>query len=107
MLPNEMPKQQGKSNEVIATLLKIANNKIMETQMLNNLLTSANEKDSIFIKALIHSNKVVIEDLMRESGYMLPQSKYTFNLLSDLSKSSNNIVRDLAKDLINRISFNE
>ena len=36
------------------------------------------------MKALYHSHKVVLEDLMREKGYMLPESKNTHEFLQTL-----------------------
>ena len=107
MVPNEMPKQQEKNSEVINALSKVVNNKIEEIKILNNLLLKSDKKDLPFIKALIHSNKVIIEDLMRESGYMLPQSKYTFDLLTKLSKLSDESSKDLALGLLDKINFNE
>ena len=107
MVPNEMPKQQKKNSEVINALSKVVNNKIEEIKILNNLLLKSDKKDLPFIKALIHSNKVIIEDLMRESGYMLPQSKYTFDLLTKLSKLSDESLKDLALGLLDKINFNE
>lgn len=107
MIPNEMPKQQEKNSEVINALSKVVNNKIEEIKILNNLLLKSDKKDLPFIKALIHSNKVIIEDLMRESGYMLPQSKYTFDLLTKLSKLSDESLKDLALGLLDKINFNE
>ncbi len=107
MIPNEMPKQQEKNSEVINSLLKIVDSKIEEIQLLNKLLIESNESNSKFIKALIHSNKVIIEDLMRESGYMLPQSKYTFDLLTNLSKLNDENLKNLALSLLNKINFNE
>ena len=35
-------------------------------------------------KALIQSNKVIVEDIFREAGYMLPQSSNTNKLLISL-----------------------
>ena len=107
MVPNEMPKQQEKNSEVINALSKVVNNKIEEIKILNNLLLKSDKKDLPLIKALIHSNKVVIEDLIRESGYMLPQSKYTFGLLTKLSKLSDESLKDLALGLLDKINFNE
>ena len=107
MVPNEMPKQQEKNSEVINALSKVVNNKIEEIKIPNNLLLKSDKKDLPLIKALIHSNKVVIEDLIRESGYMLPQSKYTFDLLTKLSKLSDESLKDLALGLLDKINFNE
>ena len=66
-------------------MFKIVNNKIEEIQMLHYLLNEHKENEKL-IKALIHSNKVMIEDILRESGYMLPQSKNVNHLLNQINK---------------------
>ena len=80
-----MPKAQKKDNHVSNSLFKVAENKIEENKILNYLL----EKDpnNKLFKALLHSNKVILEDLMREAGYMLPQSKNTHEFLNKLKEA--------------------
>lgn len=101
MIPNKMPAQAKKDNHVVSSLFKVANSKIEENKILNYLLVK--EPDNKLFKALLHSNKVILEDLMREAGYMLPQSKNTHELLNKLKKA--NIKQ--AETLLNKIKVNE
>ncbi len=98
MIPNKLPAQQKKNKKVINELFKIANNKIEENKILNAILEK--EPNNKLIKSLLHSNKVILEDLMRESGFMLPQSKNTYELLIKLSTG---IQKDNAKKLLDMI----
>ncbi len=106
MMPNVMPPQQKKTEQVIIELFKIVNSKITQNKILNQLLKE-NKEDEKFLKALIHSNTVMIEDLLRESGYMLPQSKNTNQLLKDIQKNGDNSSKEYATNLLNKINFNE
>lgn len=106
MLPNIMPKQQPKNNKVVAELFKIINNKINEIQILKQLLKE-NKEDERFIKALIHSNKVMIEDIVREAGYMLPQSKNSYDLLEKIKVSGDETSKEIASKLLEKIKPNE
>ena len=108
MLPRVYPKQKVKDERVVRELFKLADSKIEQIKTLKYLMSkSSNDDEKRLYKALIHSNKVIIEDLMRESGYMLPQSKYTFDLLTKLSKLSDESLKDLALGLLDKINFNE
>ena len=105
MLPNVMPKIQPKSKEVVDKLFKIADNKIKEIQILKSLLTEEESEENKLIKALIHSNKVVIEDLMRESLFMIPEAPKSHELLIRLSKNPE--VQDIANKLLEKLEVNE
>ena len=105
MLPNKMPPQKQKNKQVIKAMFKIVNNKIEEIQMLRYLLNEHKENEKL-IKALIHSNKVMIEDILRESGYMLPQSKNVNHLLNQI-KQNNDSSKIVAAKLLDRIEMNE
>ena len=105
MLPNKMPPQKQKNKQVINAMFKIVNNKIEEIQMLRYLLNEHKENEKL-IKALIHSNKVMIEDILRESGYMLPQSKNTNELLKELEKTNKEKQPEI-KELLDRLVINE
>ncbi len=106
MIPNKMPKPQPKNEKVISEMFKIANSKIEQNQILKNLLNE-NKEDEKLLKALIHSNKVIIEDIIRESGYMIPQNKNTNKLLKDIQKNGDNSSKEYATNLLNKINFNE
>ena len=55
-------------------------------------------------KALEKSNRVMAEDLIREAGYMLPQSRNTHNLLLKTAKGS---AAETAEKLLEMLDVNE
>lgn len=105
MIPNTMPKIQPKSKEMVDELFKIADNKIKEIQILKGLLNAVSPEETKLIKALIHSNQVIIEDLMRESEFMIPESPKSHGLLVRLSQNTE--VQDIANKLLEKIEVNE
>lgn len=105
VIPNNYPKQQEKNNNVINALLDVAKSKIEENKILNGLLENANGEEKKLLKALIYSNTVIIEDLMREAGFMLPQSKNAHDLLVKISHDEK--VKDVVDALLNKIRVNE
>ncbi len=88
MIPNILPKIQPKNNAMVNALFTIADNKIKENQILNDMLNKVSNDEQKLIKALIHSNTVIIEDLMREAGYMIPQSPKSQELLTKLAANN-------------------
>lgn len=106
LLPNKMPPQQQKNPNVVSKMFKIVDNKIEENKILYNLLKE-NIEDKRLLKALIHSNKVMIEDIIREAGYMLPQSKNVHNFLKDIKKNGDEFSKNLAQNLLDKIETNE
>ena len=108
MMPNKMPPQQKKEKEVVSELFKIANNKIEEIKNLLYLLeNSKEENEKRFLKALIHSNKVMAEDIMREAGYMLPQSSNSNKFLNYLLNQENDLDKEIIKKLLNMLEVND
>ena len=107
MIPNKMPPQQKKAKEVINTLFKVANIKIDEIKTLEYLTeNSTDDVEKHFFKTLIHSNKVMVEDIMREAGYMLPQSRNTNKLLNNLlEKDEDN--KEIITQLLKKLEVNE
>ena len=105
MIPNKYPKQQEKNNYVINALLDIAKSKIEEIKLLNGLMEKVTDEEKKLLKALMHSNVVIIEDLMRESGFMLPQSNNVHDLLVKISHDEN--ISDIVNILLNKIGVNE
>ena len=108
MVPNKMPPQQKKEKAVVNQLFKIADNKIEEIKILSYLLeNSKTEEEKRFFNALIHSNKVMVEDIMREAGYMLPQSSNTNQLLNYLLHQENDLDKEIIKKLIHQLEVND
>ena len=67
---------------------------------------SSNEDEKRLYKALIHSNKVMIEDMMREAGYMLPQSSNTNKLLISIRGKDEEVDKIIDK-LLDKLEVND
>lgn len=108
MIPNKMPPQQKKKKQMVNELFKIAKNKIEEIRILSYLLEKEQEKDKQrFLKALIHSNKIMVEDIMREAGYMLPQSSNSNKFLGYLLNQKNDLDKEIVKKLMDMLEVND
>ena len=108
MLPNIMPAQQKKKKEVIDSLFKVARSKIEELRTLNYLLENTNDdKEKLLLKALIHSNKVMVEDIMREAGYMLPQSTNSNKFLNYLLNKEDDLDKTIINKLLEKLEVND
>ncbi len=77
MVPHEYPQQQPKTEEVVNAM--------------NALLRSKSKQESIaaglsgkIAIAIEKSNRIMAEDILREAGYMLPQSSNARNFLQSL-----------------------
>ena len=100
MFPNVMPAIQPKNKEVLAKIDELINKKINEIKILKYLLEKSNEEEQKLFKALIHSNTVILEDLFRESEYMIPQSNKSIELLNKLKSNpeiENTVIQLLEK----------
>lgn len=107
MVPNKYPPQQVKTKEVIAELFKLSNSKIEQMSVLKQLIAKAqDETEKTLLKALYHSNKVMVEDYMREAGYMLPESQKAHDLLEYILKNED-IDQAKLKSLIDNIEIND
>ena len=67
MVPREFPVQQKKEDAVIAALRKLASSKAEQEMMAAGM-------PQPLAKAIERSSRIMREDLLREAGYMLPQS---------------------------------
>ena len=107
MVPNKMPPQKKKDKAVIEELFKIADSKIEQIKMLRyNLNNSKDEDEKRFFKALIHSNKVMEEDIFREASYMLPQSKNANKFLKSLLNKDDKI-DIIINNLLDKLQIND
>ena len=78
MVPTEYPAQQEKSAPVIAVLRDLSLHKTEQESIAAGL-------PGRLARAIEKSNHIMAEDLIRESGYMLPQSEQALELLRKLS----------------------
>ena len=76
LVPRNFPPQQAKKREVTEPLQALLNSKAREEQAADAMLRDAKTpEERQLAQALKQSIRVVMEDLSRESGYMLPQGK--------------------------------
>ena len=85
MMPAELPPQQKKEEEVVLAAHVLTKNKADEEQLARALAASAkSDAAARLMTAIGRSARLVAEDLHREAGYMLPQSRNTHTLLQEL-----------------------
>ena len=103
MVPRKFPVQQKKEGAVIASLRKLAGSKAVQEQMAAGM-------PQPLAKAIERSSRIMREDLLREAGYMLPQSGNAFELLSGLAEKfvgEPGFPEEDVKFLLETIEFNE
>lgn len=83
MVPLEYPPQQKKSEPLLAQSLTMACRKAQQETLARQLAAEGGELGRL-MTAVARSVRLVNEDLLRESGYMLPQSGNTHELLRKL-----------------------
>ncbi|MEG2054008.1 MAG: 4Fe-4S binding protein [Oscillospiraceae bacterium] len=110
MVPKEYPPQQPKSNAVVKALTDLAQSKTVQEKMAQQLAeTTQSPATRQLADALAKSNHLMAEDLLRESGYMLPQSQNTHAFLQSLldNPPSSDFPIDTVKELLKLIPNNE
>jgi len=101
MVPFVYPPQQPKTESVVS--------------MMNALLRSKSEQENIaaglsgrLAKAIEKSNRIMAEDIIREAGYMLPQSQNTKDFLQSLlDKNPEGLPREAVEKLLENLYKNE
>ena len=78
MLPKAYPPQQKKEETIIAAMRELAASKAEQEQLAAGL-------SGALARALERSNRIMAEDLLREAGFMLPQSANARALLETIS----------------------
>ena len=102
MVPRQYPPQQKKDDAVIAAMRALAASKTAQEQMASAL-------PGTLAKALEKSNRIMAEDLLREAGYMLPQSGNAKALLEMMEgfSAEPGFPKEAAALLRNTLQFNE
>ena len=110
MVPYDYPVQQKKTESVKTAILALAKSKSDNEKA---ALEAAENSDKPglkkLMKAIAKSERLIAEDLMREGGYMLPQSKNSHDLLKTLiaDPPSASFPLDKAKELLRLVKCNE
>ncbi|MBQ6565374.1 MAG: 4Fe-4S binding protein [Clostridia bacterium] len=102
LVPRTYPPQQPKSDNVIGALRQLVSSKA-EQELLAAALPGP------LAKALEKSNRIMMEDLLRESGYMLPQSGNARKALEEMLANAQNagFPAETVEQLLASIPFNE
>ncbi len=85
MVPLEYPPQQPKSEAVVKAMRALAKSKAEQESAARSL--AARGGDPVLVQlaeAMEKSNRLMAEDILREAGYMLPQSRNVRRFLQSL-----------------------
>lgn len=110
MVPEYYPPQQVKENNVIAAVNKLTESKARQEKA---CAEAAKEETKPGLRRLMtaieKSDRLINEDLFREAGYMLSQSRNTRELLKKLVKNppSDDFPVEAAQKLLDSIHCNE
>ncbi len=110
LVPAEYPPQQKKTETVTALANALAKSKAKQEKIALQLATSAGSDDLYrLMRAVAKSVRLVNEDLLREAGYMLPQSRNAHDLLQSFVENppSEDFPVEAAKKLLEQIPCNE
>ncbi|MDO4607729.1 MAG: ferritin family protein [Clostridia bacterium] len=99
MMPKELPPQQPKKDNVIEALRALVQSKAKAESI-------ASQLPDVLSAAVAKSSRLMAEDLIREAGFMLPQSANTREFL-ELIKTYPGIPTDAVEELLKTIKFNE
>ena len=110
MVPLSYPPQQKKAEKVVAAANILAQAKAQEEKAAQQVAQSTG-KDGLgrLAQAIAKSSRLVAEDILREAGYMLPQSGNAHDLLENLiaNPPGEGFPVDAAKELLGRIPNND
>jgi len=105
MIPGKYPPQQPKTEAVVAAQRALALSKVRQEQIAQAVAASTNSAATKqFARAVAKSNRLMAEDLLRESRYMLPQSDEVRNLLETmLENATPDFPKDAAELLLSQL----
>ncbi|MCL2025189.1 MAG: hypothetical protein FWG92_00080 [Leptospirales bacterium] len=98
MIPDKYPPQQSKTEEVVATQRSLGYSKVMQAAIADSVAASSdNAITRQFAEAIAKSNRLMAEDILREAGYILPQSAEARELLEAMRENPD---KDFPKDAV-------
>ncbi len=106
LVPDEYPPQQEKTDAVKKALFALSKSKAEQEKVAAGIADSSD--DPIvrqLARAISKSNRVMAEDLLREAGYMLPQSQNVKSFLQSLldTPQPNDFPIEVVKKLMEKI----
>ncbi len=110
MVPTEFPPQQNKTDDVRATLNRLAQSK-SDGEVMARQIVEATDQSGLkrLMTAIAKSERLMAEDIEREAGFMLPQSENTHNLLKELIERPPTIdfMTEVAEKIMELVPKNE
>ncbi|MEG1972196.1 MAG: ferritin family protein, partial [Oscillospiraceae bacterium] len=110
MVPNACPPQQGKDNGVKIAMTELSKSKTVQEKIALQIAETA-ESPALrqLADAVAKSNRTMAEDILREAGYMLPQSKNAHEFLQSLldNNKDSDFPRETVKKLLSMLPNNE
>jgi len=106
MVPLKYPAQQVKTKEVINTQRSLGYSKMLQEGIADAVAAASPDRSVTrqFAKAIAKSNLRMAEDILRESGYMLPQSAEVRKLLEEmLEKAAQDFPKNAVELLLNKL----
>lgn len=99
LVPAEYPPQQPKTDQVINAMRMLSHSKSEQEKIASGL-------PGRLARAIEKSNRIMTEDLIREAGYLLPQSENTKEFLQSLldKKQPEDFPVDVVQKLLNLIN---
>ena len=89
LAPASYPPPQPKRNSVVNVMTALAESKTRQEFFWAELAEDADTPEAAqFAKAMEESNRIMAEDLLRESGFLLPQGPSTIKLLKQLKQKA-------------------
>ncbi len=109
LVPESFPPQQTKNPSVKATLQDLASSKVRQ-EMIAQEISQSTDSPAVrqLATAISMSNRLMAEDLLRESGFMLPQSQEVLDFLESLlgSEQTADFPADTVRQLIEKFQNN-
>lgn len=108
LIPREFPRQQAKNDALCRDTQRMVSSKTSQELIAADIASKTD--DSVLrqlMEAFSRSNRLMAEDLVRESGYMLPQSGNVRQLLEEISSRNLGEASDAAEELLKLLRFNE
>ncbi len=110
MVPVDYPPQQPKTDAVKSVLFELAQSK-SKGEVMAKQLAKESDKEGLYrlMKAVSLSERLIAEDIVREAGFMLPQSNNAHELLEGFISNppDKDFPVDAAKKLLEIIPNNE
>ena len=107
LVPVRMPPQQPKTDGVAAAMGELAKGKVQAENAARTLAARSEGALSQFYKCVALSCRLSAEDVLREGGYMLPQSSAVHALLKDIALSGDERAAEIAARLMAMLPVND